>query len=234
MLPVSRFAKSVTAPIVMCLFLCVDFCAGQIARADDLDAYSCGDLQNAYGPFDYADPVAKADKLPIVETHHFTREVETLQRGLSSTVAGDLDYTLRAFPNHYRALWSVALLQLRNPNALKSYRSADCYFDRAIRWRPQDGNVRMIHGMYMLKKGDLNAALASFTLAVNLMPENAEAHYNIGLLYVDMGKLDLAREHAQRAYALGYPLPGLRNMLRKRGAWPEKTDASPPAVSQAR
>jgi hypothetical protein len=49
------------------------------------------------------------------------------------------------------------------------------------------------------------------------MPNSAEVHYNFGLLYVATGELDLAVEHANRAYGLGFPLPGLRRMLANAG-----------------
>ena len=43
--------------------------------------------------------------------------------------------------------------------------------------------------------------------------ESAELNYFLGLTYFDLKNLDLAREYADKAYALGYPLPGLRNRL---------------------
>ena len=62
----------------------------------------CGALQNAFGPFDYR--TERGYNLDVVESYHFTPPVEALIRGSSGTIGGDLDYTLRAFPNHDRAL----------------------------------------------------------------------------------------------------------------------------------
>ena len=42
---------------------------------------------------------------------------------------------------------------------------------------------------------------------------SAQIHYFLGLAYVDQGKLERAEKHAERAYALGYPLPGLKDRL---------------------
>ena len=78
------------------------------ARLFAQEVPGCGVLQNAYGPFDYRDPVSKRDNLPIVESFHFTPDVESLRHGRSGSVLGDLRYTLRAFPNHHRALKSMA------------------------------------------------------------------------------------------------------------------------------
>src|SRR6266513_2811729 len=73
----------------------------------------CGDpFQNAYGPFDYR-TATQAQKV-LVESNHFTRPVETLQSGLTGTPGHDIGYTLRAFPNHPRALLAMVRLAQRD------------------------------------------------------------------------------------------------------------------------
>jgi hypothetical protein len=67
----------------------------------------CGELGNAYGPFDYR---TSRDKLAIVEIAHFTPDVEALRSGNTGQLGGDLDYTLRTSPNHARALIAMANL----------------------------------------------------------------------------------------------------------------------------
>jgi len=184
----------------------------------------CGGLENAYGPFDYSDPLHKAEKLYIVERYHFTQQVEGLQRGESGALELDLDYTLRAFPNHARALWAMARWQLARERPWSPgdhFYSMECYFDRATRWRPADPAVWMIHGMYLAKRGDLKAAAEKYERALELQPASPEVNYNAGLVYFELKKYDRARELANNAYSLGYPLPGLRNMLRRAGQWSE-------------
>lgn len=200
-----------------------------LAAQNDMRDIECGALENAYGPFDYTDAGERSEKLPIVEQFHFNADVENLRRGQSSSIMGDLDYTLRAFPNHHRALNAMARYQLANPTAaVAPYRSADCYFNRAIRWRPGDGTVRMIYGTYLLKRGEREAALQRYQEAVQLLPDSAEAHYNMGLLQVELKRFDRALEHAHKAYALGYPLQGLKNRLKRAGAWREPKVAAAP------
>ncbi len=194
--------------------------------AQELGELECGAIENAYGPYDYTDASDRKERLPIVEQFHFTPDVENLRRGRSDTIIGDLDYTLRAFPNHHRALSSMAKYQLAHPNSgVPPYRSAECYFDRAIRFRSSDGTARMIYGIYLLKRGDRQAALKRYEEALALMPESAEVHYNLGLLKLDLKQVDAARQHAEKAYALGYPLQGLKNKLKRMGAWSEKPAA---------
>jgi Flp pilus assembly protein TadD len=200
------------------------------APAQELGELECGAVENAYGPYDYIDPTDRRDRLPIVEQFHFTNDVENLRRGRSDTIIGDLDYTLRAFPNHHRALNSMAKYQLGHPNSgVPPYRSAECYFDRAIRFRSNDGTVRMIYGIYLLKRGDKRGALTRYQEALALLPESAEVHYNLALLQLDLKQVDQARQHAEKAYALGYPLQGLKNRLKRMGAWTEKPAEKPAA-----
>jgi tetratricopeptide (TPR) repeat protein len=56
--------------------------------------------------------------------------------------------------------------------------------------------------------------------------KSAEIHYNLGLIYLELGDADRALEQAHAAYGLGYPLPGLRNRLQRMGKW------HPPAAAQ--
>ncbi|HCB14326.1 MAG TPA: hypothetical protein DEP36_12275 [Gammaproteobacteria bacterium] len=46
---------------------------------------------------------------------------------------------------------------------------------------------------------------------------SAEVEYFLGHTYLDLGLYDDAKRHADKAYQLGYPLPGLKNKLRRIG-----------------
>ncbi len=172
----------------------------------------CGSLKNAYGPFDYRDPTARAAKLPVVEDYHFTPDVESLRKGSTSYLAmGDIDYTLRAFPNHPRALASMARWALMGgtfPNP--DIPSAECYFERAIAFAPDDPAVRVIYGGYLYRRHKPKEALQQYETALRIAPQSPEINYDAGLLYVDLGDLPRAKQCAKIAYDAGYPLPGLR------------------------
>jgi len=45
--------------------------------------------------------------------------------------------------------------------------------------------------------------------------KSAEIHYFLGIVYVDLKDLTAATRHADKAYALGYPLPGLKKKLKR-------------------
>jgi tetratricopeptide (TPR) repeat protein len=51
--------------------------------------------------------------------------------------------------------------------------------------------------------------------------ESSEIHYNLGLLFFELGELDSALLYAKKAYANEYPLPGLKNKLEAAGHWSE-------------
>jgi tetratricopeptide (TPR) repeat protein len=94
-----------------------------------------------------------------------------------------------------------------------------CYFDRAIRFAPDDGMVRMILGMYLFKSGNKDEALKQLKQAEKLEANNANLHYNLGLLYFDLKDYDESLAHAKKAYALGFNLPGLRSKLQSVNKW---------------
>lgn len=193
------------------------FCAGYV-NAQSVSG--CGDLANAFGPFDYTNPTQAIENLNLVERAHFTTEVEALIKGATGTLWGDLDYTLRAFPNHHRALYAVARYALMPDSpTTPGFYPRDCYFRRAIAFRPNDGMVHMIYGIYLHKQNNSSEAAEEYQKAAKLMPDSAEVHYNLGLLYADQQQFDSALQHAQRAYELGYPLDGLKNKLISAGAW---------------
>jgi Tfp pilus assembly protein PilF len=177
----------------------------------------CGELGNSN---DYQDSEKKR-LLAIVEQHHFTSNVENLRSGNSATIGGDLSYTLMMFPNHYRALAALANFTLKE-KTLKPYGarySVECFFDRAIRFKPTDSMVRMVYGNYLIKAGQPDKATEQFKIAVDLEPEDPTINYNLGLLYMQKKDYDLAKTHAKKAYELGFPLPGLKNQLIKVGKW---------------
>jgi tetratricopeptide (TPR) repeat protein len=179
---------------------------------------ACGDVFNvAFGPFDYTSPSDRAN-LPIVEDHHFDATVESLERGLTSSRAmDDIAYTLRAFPNHHRALNAVARIDLEKGGIPLDLLPAQCWFDRAIRFRPDDGTVWLVYANYQVRKGWEEEALQSYAEAKALLPDSPEVDYNLGLLYFKLGQYDKALAHARSAYAADYPLQGLRRKLLAKG-----------------
>ena len=181
----------------------------------------CGNLKNAFGPFDYRKQAQYPEATQLVESAHFTPDVENLIKGSSSYLGGDLDYTLRAFPNHHRALASIAKLSLRSKSAKDpnmNY-SFDCYFERAMRFTPNDDGVYAVYGTFLYKRGDVAGAAKQFERALEIKDDNVTANYNLGLIHLHKKQYDEAAKYAKKAYALDYPVPGLKNALVAAGKW---------------
>ena len=185
-------------------------------------AAACGSLENHYGPYDFR---TDKPKLPIVDGAHFTPAVEALIRGTTSSEGpgADLNYTLTAFPNHHRALISVMNYgeKLKSAQPKDLALSVECYFERAVRFRPDDSVARMIYATFLAKKrreADANQQLEQVAFAAR---DNAFTLYNMGLIYFDMKNYDKALEMAHKAYGLGFGRTDLRDQLKKVGKWVE-------------
>jgi tetratricopeptide (TPR) repeat protein len=182
---------------------------------------ACGSLTNAYGPYDYR---TDRDKLPIVLVNHFTPEVEALVRGKTGTRPGrDIDYTLRAIPNNHRAL--LAMMRLgekeKTPQPSGSRYTIECWFERAVLFRPDDGIVRMIYSSYLNSKGRIPEANKQLEIATTYAKDSAFTHYNIGLHYFNLKNYDKALVQAHKAIELGFPQTILRDQLQSVGKWTE-------------
>jgi hypothetical protein len=187
----------------------------------DVNDYICGGLQNGYGPYDYR---SDKDKLSIVEQFHLTSNVISLTSPQSAgSVGGDLDYVLRAFPNHHVAL--NAMFRLGDKEKLPKPRGAkysiECYFQRALRFRNDDAIVKTVYAAYLAKHGKSKEALTQLIEAAQLGEDNANVIYNTGLIYFDLKDYEKSLSYAHQAYRLGFPLPGLRDKLKRLGKWRE-------------
>ncbi|WP_230969277.1 tetratricopeptide repeat protein [Nitrogeniibacter aestuarii] len=182
---------------------------------------ACGSLDNAYGPYDYR--LEAYGKIQVVERFHFTPDIEALQRPKNGTVGGNLDYTLRASPNHPRALMTLVRAAMREKTSRVSNMPLPvaCYFERAHRFTPDDPMVSTIEATYLQKIGQSAAAREALVKAREQAPNNPNIFYNLGLVSFKLGDYDDALEFAHKAYSKGFPLPGLRNMLKRAGKWTE-------------
>lgn len=200
---------------------------GLLPRAAQAQESVCGTLLNNVGPFDYRN---ERRKLHVVEQFHFQPEVESLTRGMRTvSPAGDLNYTLRAFPNHHRALAAIVrfgqLKKSPQPDIL-AY-SIDCFFERALRFRPDDTVVRLLYSDYLGKTKRPKEATEQLEITRKLAPDNGLTQYNIGLVFFELGNLDEALKQAHRAMALGANRDDLMKRLKSKGRWTE-----PPARSE--
>lgn len=203
---------------------CAVVTAAAATGAADADApvvtSACGPvaIPGHYGPYDY---VTERGRLAIVEQYHFTAKVEALIAGESGALGGDLSYTLNASPNHLRAL--VAAMNYasrtksdRPPNMTMS---VECYFDRAVRFRPDDAPVRALFAIYLARQNRMPEAERQLDAAVHFAGSNGLSQHNIGLTYLELGLFDQALRQAHLASKLGFEGTLLSDKLKAANRW---------------
>lgn len=185
-------------------------------------AQDCGNLNipGQYGPFDYR--TVSQEDLVRVEAYHFTSDIAQ-----ASAARKDLpeqyDFVLRAFPNHSRALLNLIKVwdrEGRKPQMRGMRWNIECYFERAIRFQPNDISVRWIYASFLAKAGRKEEAIRHLAVAdAGSSSGSGNEFYNIGLVFFDAGDFGKALEYAHRADRAGFKLPGLRNKLTAAGKW---------------
>lgn len=197
--------------------------------AEDIYEPDCRPLwiPNKYGPFDYR-AAGLADR-ELVEGAHFSLEYQAYLQGKkkSSRHANELPpaagfgYTLWAFPNHPQALAAMEDLSIRYkaetlPGALIR---VHCFFQRAVRFTPDDALIRAIYGYYYARRGKTVEARRQLEKAEALDAVNIDTYVYVSFAYLEMKDYEKSVAAAKRAYELGFALPGLRNRLQRLGKW---------------
>ncbi len=197
-----------------------------------LSGKECGGVRVGYGPFDYLQRAGLPGELGVVEQSHFTAKVENLEGGETGTVIADLHYTLGSWPNHHRALNSVLKYRLQHlgdwPDAVVP--PAECYMQRAIKFNPNDPKPYMMYGLLLHKVGNYDQALEAYKTATRLLPNDIITQYNMALTLVELKKYEEANKLAEKVYAAGIPLPGLKKKLIAAGFWKNGSQSAEPAT----
>ncbi len=175
-----------------------------------------------FGPFDYRDPSARngtpsnPSPLELVDSAHFTPEVATLTRGNSSTIIEqDINYTLLSFPNHHRALQTLADFGLRKKSSTSQFLTytIPCYFIRAKHFAPTDGMVDAVYAYYLANLNQKDMAHQEAEEALKKANNNPRVYYHTGLAYYYLGEYEKAKECSNQAKKLGSKAVGLETLL---------------------
>lgn len=188
----------------------------------------CGSLEWNYGPHDYRK--ANAHQKKLVESAHFDRGVQTLTRTKTGPFGGDLGYTLSVFPNHPHALLVMEQLvekTRRDPPEGASY-TMECWYERALRFKPDDHIARLLYVSYLIRKNRQDEALKHLDYVADTTQDNPFAQFNTGMFYMDLNLYDKALALAHRVIAMGFDRRDLRDRLAAAGKWVE-----PPAPDAA-
>lgn len=191
----------------------------------DLKNSNCTGGGQGYGPFDYTNPEHK-DKIPVVEEHHLTFNVENHIKGQEGSIPSDLDYVLRAIPNHHRGLLSMIRYELKLHNKLTQepiplLTRPECYLQRAINFSPNDASSYALYGYYLYKLGNLEKAVKYYERALVIQPNNSKIAYSFSLLLIDLKRYNEAMKQAKIAYKNKQAPQKLKQKLVKLGVWTE-------------
>jgi tetratricopeptide (TPR) repeat protein len=211
---------------LQCLLVAAVVAISQHATAETFEL--CGGFGEP--SWDYTNPVnrqptayAPQGRIRLVESQYFNSNVEQLIRGTTaSNPLGDIKHTLRQLPNHHRALWALSRAS-RSTRWSSGTNPAEvrCFFQRAAHFNKNDPMVMFIHAMHLHQEREFAEAEQKYLQAGKLGLDTSEYHYNFGLLLFDKEDYAQAREHALKAYTLGYPLPALKRKLVDAGHWTE-------------
>lgn len=197
--------------------------------SDDTDLRRCvmPPPENPDSPWDYR---TRKDRHDIVERRHFTPKVENLIHGESTeSIVADIAYTLGMFPNHHRALLSLVRYSERTKQKTfpQVKYSVECYLKRAVSFKEDDLQVRIIYASYLAKQNNKSEAISHLEF-IESKDENSQIqNYNLGLIYFELRNYEKSLHYAHLVYTQGFPLPGLKNKLTRAGKWKD----APPTVA---
>ena len=172
--------------------------------------------------------------LAEVERFHMGPGREAMRVGRYPVASREFDFVLRAFPNHPQALLVMGELCSRWKSPVCATQLS-LKLEKAVAINPSASGTFVALGAAQQRLGEPKKAIESYQRALELEPDSVNAEYDLALAYCDTKQYDLANEHAQRAYALGATLPGLRGRLVKAGKWkPLDLAQHPGAAHQVR
>lgn len=193
----------------------------------DFHGRDCEGVQGTAGTHDYLNRgnPKMANLLALTHRHHFNEDVEALRAGITTEPIGDVDFVLRSFPNHHRALYTSMQYRLKHRKWPKKskWQPAECSYQRAINFSPRDLTIRSQYAILQYKFRKYEDALETYRAADKLNPDDPLLQYNMALTMVKLKKYKEARAVAEKVYASGFPLPGLRNKLITAGHWKDET-----------
>lgn len=194
---------------------------GVLSLIASLSSVAQQPVYNYFARTPESDGVLKSNEL-----NHLKKGIDNLRSGRPHELQyarNEFDFILGYWPNHpgVLALQADALIKLGRPDLI------DEYFNRAYQLSPDVAQLRITHGVALLRADKVNDAIKQLQRGAELDDGSVNAHYNLGLALVRAKRYEEANRHAQRAYALGHPLPGLRDQLKKARAWkPEAAGAA--------
>lgn len=142
-----------------------------------------------------------------VESQHLTRcrhdaggILGDIAKGRYDLATTDLQYVLRQFVNHPRALMILSSVAIVTKNG----HLAVSYFERAIALYPGYALTYYQYGAYLVNIGQVEDGIAKLDQSVTLNPKLTAAYVALSKAYRRNGQVELANQAQEKARELGY------------------------------
>lgn len=100
----------------------------------------------------------------------------------------------------------------------KDYQTALRKYDLVLKTNPSYWSAYLAKSILFNKQKNYQKALSTLTaLPQKAQNSSAEIKYFIGLYYFKLGSYEQSTVYAREAYDMGYPLPGLKDLLKTKG-----------------
>jgi predicted Zn-dependent protease len=193
---------------VICLVLTVCFFSvARKATPSEKGQYLAGVIlvqdanQPVYDYFDASRDASIKQALQAVERYHMNKEVlENIRTGKYQYALGDIDFTLRYFPNHPRGLQLLTAVAALTKNRALPIR----YFEKAIALYPNHAITHAQYGWFVVTIGDLETGIQKLKHAIAMDMQLTAGYVWLAQAYEKKGDLQSAREARERAKELGF------------------------------
>lgn len=131
----------------------------------------------------------ESQRIPIRDFER--RWIEGNRQSVMAVTPGDLPTTATA-GNYHAALTALQQIDATDPELESAYQ-------RGLEEWPEDRNLLMGYGQYLVDNGQHFQASDVFSEVMNLYPGYGMAHNNMARALIELGRLDEARFHANQA-----------------------------------
>jgi tetratricopeptide (TPR) repeat protein len=165
----------------------------------------------------------------FASVHHYCYALVSFGKAMTATSKADRVFHLGdALGDAKFTLDRIKMTDAFAPDAVALYaqiqfelghaEQAEAALTQVMNAQPESDRPYLILSSIMRQKGDVSGAMNLLEKGNSMTHlKSAEINYALGLMYFDRHDYKSARECAARAYALGYPLPGLNNKLKRVG-----------------
>ena len=135
------------------------------------------------------------------------------ERDLRAAVS-EITYAVRSTRPANPLFTTISVNLARAYDGLGERDKARDYFQKAREAHPQLEGGHAAMAAWLWDLGEVSKARDVLEEGIgHQRAASAELHYMLGLVQLELGEAGEARRHADLAYGLGYPLPGLRQKL---------------------